>query len=74
MAQVRASRPVAAESWVTEDDIGDIRSVNFGVELPPDAGILVVMSAKWRKGLILDFGPLIALTISPSCSADISLI
>lgn len=58
VAHVRATRPIGPNEEVTENDIGDMQSVDLGVELPATAGILVIMSAKWRKGLFFDLGPL----------------
>lgn len=58
VARVRATRSLEAGALVTEDDFGDIRDVDFGIEIPTDAGLLVIMSAKWRKGLFFDFGPI----------------
>lgn len=57
-ASVRATRAIRPNEDVTENDIGDIQSVDFGIEFPKTAGTLVIMSAKWRKGLFFDFAPL----------------
>ncbi len=40
------------------DDIVDITAVELGVEVPPNAGVVIVFSWGWRKGLFYDFGPL----------------
>jgi hypothetical protein len=40
------------------DDIVDITAAELGVEVPPDAGVVIVFSWGWRKGLFYDFGPL----------------
>lgn len=38
-ASVRVTRPVQAGEEATLDDIGDIKSVNFGVSVPPEAAV-----------------------------------
>jgi hypothetical protein len=59
VARVRAARAIAAGSLVTKDDIVDIDRLEFeGVAIPPDCGVLFLMSVGWRKGLFYDFGPL----------------
>jgi hypothetical protein len=57
-ASVRAKRSVIAGEEVTIDDIADFQRVEFGVVVPVDAAVMVVMSAGWRKGLFFDFGPI----------------
>ncbi|MCL4473057.1 MAG: hypothetical protein M1455_03835 [Actinobacteria bacterium] len=58
IASTQAKGSIAAGTLVGEDDIVDIRSLSFDVELPPDAGILLIFSLGWRKGMFYDFGPL----------------
>jgi hypothetical protein len=43
---------------VFKDDIVDITSAELGVDVPADAGVVIVFSGGWRKGLFYDFGPL----------------
>lgn len=58
-AQVRSARAIEAGEPETEDDIVDIVDVSFGdVVFPPDAGLVVVFSSGWRKGLYFDLCPL----------------
>ena len=40
------------------DDIADVASLNLGVEVPRDAGVIVVRSAGWKRALYFDLGPL----------------
>jgi len=55
---VRAKRAIQAGQAVLEDDIADIETFEFiGVEIPLDAGIVVIFSQGWRKGLYYDLGP-----------------
>lgn len=65
-AQVRSARTIDAGELVTEDDIADIASASFVVRktgeevvFPPDAGLVVVFSSGWRKGLFFDQAPLL---------------
>ena len=39
-------------------DIGDITSIDLGIEIPEDSGIAFLFSSGWRKGLFYDFSPL----------------
>jgi len=58
-ARARAARPLQAGDPVTENDIIDIGDLVFqGVEAPPEAAVVCVLSAGWRKGLFFDFMPL----------------
>ena len=54
----RAKRAIQAGQAVLDDDIADIETFEFvGVEIPLDAGIVVIFSQGWRKGLYYDLGP-----------------
>lgn len=56
---VRLKRAVGAGQPVYEDDVADIESVSFfNIDIPPDAGIVLVFSVGWRRGLFYDFVPL----------------
>jgi hypothetical protein len=57
-ALVHASRPIAAGTPVTKNDIVEIDRLEFDVEVPSDAGLVFVFSVGWRKGLFYDFGPI----------------
>jgi hypothetical protein len=43
---------------VFRDDIVDITSAELGVDVPADAGVVIVFSWGWRRGLFYDFCPL----------------
>tara|TARA_R110002073_G_scaffold186392_1_gene344975 strand:+ start:11526 stop:12659 length:1134 start_codon:yes stop_codon:yes gene_type:complete len=58
-AQVIAKCAVNVGETVRLDDIADTRAVVLeGVEIPEDAGVIVLFSARWRKGVFYDFSPL----------------
>lgn len=60
LGKVRVRRAVEKGDPVFEDDFIDIDSIRFpGLEIPTDAGVVVLLSKGWRKGLYFDFGPLI---------------
>ena len=54
---VRSARPIEEGESISKDDIADMKSVELGVKIPDDAGVLFVFSIGWRKGLFFDFGP-----------------
>lgn len=52
-------KSVGAGEMVERDAVADVhRLVLTGVDVPPDAGVLVVLSARWRRGVLYDFAPL----------------
>ena len=55
---VQVTRPVQAGEYIYKDDLSDIKSLDFGVSIPNDAGFLFLFSVGWRKGLFYDFGPI----------------
>ena len=55
---VSVTRRVEAGQDVSKDDIADVESLDIGVNIPNDAGFLLIFSIGWRKGLFYDFGPL----------------
>ncbi|QDV37707.1 hypothetical protein [Tautonia plasticadhaerens] len=56
---IRAKRAIQAGQAILDDDIADIEDFGFvGVEIPLDAGIVVLFSQGWRKGLYYDLGSL----------------
>lgn len=57
-AAIRAARPIQAGENLRKDDIADIESLDIGVQIPDDAGFLLIFSVGWRKGLFYDFGPI----------------
>lgn len=54
----KVGKPKEKGEPVFMDDIVDITAAEFGVEVPPDTGVVIVFSWGWRKGLFYDFGPL----------------
>lgn len=55
----RTKRAIDAGADVTLDHILDISKLQLkGVTVPRDAGVVVILSAGWRKGLFFDFTPL----------------
>ena len=54
---VRSTRSIEAGEYISKDDIADMESVELGVQIPDDVGVLFVFSVGWRKGLFFDFGP-----------------
>ena len=59
-SEVLVKRAVKAGEEVYRDDIGDVKRVLLkGVDVPDDAGFLIVFSVGWRKGLYYDFRPLL---------------
>lgn len=44
---------------IVADDIVDIKSLRIdGITIPKDAGIVIVLSFGWRKGVFYDYGPI----------------
>lgn len=59
-SEVLVKRSIKAGEEVYKDDIGDVKQVLLkGVDVPDDAGFLIVFSVGWRKGLYYDFRPLL---------------
>jgi hypothetical protein len=59
IAEIRAKRSLKKGEGVYLDDIADIGRLHFeGVEIPPTAGVAVLMSVGWRKGFYFDFEPI----------------
>jgi hypothetical protein len=58
-AMVRVNRAVEAGTVVYRHDITEVTSVELGVPVPPDNGVIVVRSSGWRRSLFFDLGPLI---------------
>jgi Domain of unknown function (DUF4263) len=59
LATVKTTRAVQAGSQVYVGDISDVTSVELGVELPPDCGVVFVRSSGWKRSLFFDFGPVL---------------
>jgi hypothetical protein len=57
---IRSKSPVQKGDPVTTDSILDMVTLKpEGVEIPRDAGIVLILSAGWRKGLFFDYSPLV---------------
>jgi hypothetical protein len=55
----RAKRAVNAGDPVTLDHILDVTKIKLnGITVPPEAGVLAILSAGWRKGFYFDLAPL----------------
>ncbi len=57
-AKIKINRDVEKGSPIYKSDINEIDSVDLGVDVPIDAGVIVVRSLAWKKSLFYDFGPL----------------
>lgn len=57
-ALVRVNTPVTAGAPILVRDISDIASLDLGVDIPNDAGFILVRSFGWRKSLFYDVQPL----------------
>lgn len=57
LAKVRLIRCVETGTAIRKDDILNIERLELG-KIPPDCGLLLLISSGWRKGLFYDFGPL----------------
>ncbi len=62
-AEIQAKKDLKKGQAVFLDDIADVRRISFfhnksPIEIPRDAGIIVLMSSAWRKGLFYDLSPL----------------
>ena len=64
-ALVQAKRPVEAGQNVFRDDIANIEELVFHnssgtqIDIPPDSGLVLILSAGWRKCLYYDFEALL---------------
>jgi hypothetical protein len=58
-AMVRVNCAVEAGTPVYRGDITEVTSVDLGVQVPPDSGVIVFRSSGWRRSLFFDLGPLI---------------
>lgn len=56
---VLVNRDVEAGTPVYPRDVTDVSSVDLGVQVPPDNGVILVRSAGWRRSLFFDLGPLL---------------
>ena len=59
VAQVNTTRSVEKDAPVYVGDIDDVKSVDLGIQVPPDCGIVLVRSIGWKRSLFFDFGPLL---------------
>jgi hypothetical protein len=58
IARIRAAGPVEKGAPVRKNDIVDLDRLELGVEIPDDAGVMLLFSIRWRKGLFYDFCPI----------------
>ena len=54
----RSTGPIEEGANIDEDDVADIESLELGVDIPDNAGLLFLFSVGWRKGLFFDYGPI----------------
>lgn len=57
-AKVKVNRSANAGDPVYVKDIEDVVSVDLGVDLPVDNGVVVIRSLGWKRSVFYDFGPL----------------
>lgn len=58
IAHIRSAWAFEAGQELTDRDIADVVELHFeGLDVPPDAALLVIFSHGWRKGLFFDFFP-----------------
>lgn len=57
-ALLRPTRDINAGEALAVNDIADISSFDLGVEIPDDAGFILVRSYGWRRSLFYDVRPL----------------
>ena len=75
-AMARAKRPIEAGQHVSRDDIAGVEELVFldsagtQIEIPPENGIVLILSEGWRKCLYYDFAALLPET--PPRSLNIS--
>ncbi len=58
LMHARTTRTVEKGAPVYFGDIADVTSVDLGVPIPDDCGVVLVRSANWKRSLFFDFGPL----------------
>jgi hypothetical protein len=58
VATVRPTGPVLKGASVTKNDIAEFESLDLGVVIPENAGVLYLFPVGWRRGLFYDFGPI----------------
>ncbi len=57
--QMKVPRSIKAGTPINRNDISDIQEMVFeGVDIPKDAGVFIIFSAGWRRGLYFDLAPL----------------
>ena len=60
LGKARIRKAVEKGDLLLDGDIVDIEELRFeGLDIPSNAGVLVLVSQGWRKGLFFDFGPLL---------------
>lgn len=60
LGKARIRKAVQHGDLLLDGDIVDIEELRFkDLEIPSDAGVLILLSQGWRKGLFFDFGPIL---------------
>lgn len=57
-AHTRIAKKIEPGQPVLADDIVEIKSLDLGVEIPSECGVVFVTSVGWRKAYYFDFAPL----------------
>lgn len=58
-AEIRPNRAIDAGEEVRIGDVEDVESVDINVNVPEEAGFVLVRSHGWRRSVLYDFGPLL---------------
>lgn len=59
VSKVRIARSFEKGEVIYKDDVVDIVEAKLGdANIPVDAGVILIVSNGWRKGVLFDFGPL----------------
>ncbi len=74
MAKVQPKHGLTVGDLVLADTIADVREVVLqNIEVPEDAGVFVVMSIGWRRGVFYDFEPLSTGVMRPAAALPLAL-
>ncbi|WP_335921937.1 MULTISPECIES: Shedu anti-phage system protein SduA domain-containing protein [Shewanella] len=57
-AMVKVNRSVRAGDPLYKGDISHVESVDLGIEIPSDVGVIVLLSSGWKRSVYFDFEPL----------------
>lgn len=56
--RIRAARAIKKGEAIGLDDMSDIVELDIGIDVPADAGVMFLVSQRWRRGLYYDWRPL----------------